>query len=168
VRCCVRSFVAMAVFLVVQPAFAGFDLRQSAKDPCVLRAFSDLLMRAAMRGRNAEVAAFLTSEDDGTFGFLIWPASDPRFKASFQGRVPPRTVAIVHTHPTFEPMPSRHDVETARRIGLPIVVITLWSLSAVDPVTGEAFELIGKSAWTVAARKQTCEPRFQTLAAQLR
>ncbi|HVE70185.1 MAG TPA: Mov34/MPN/PAD-1 family protein, partial [Thermoanaerobaculia bacterium] len=79
-----------------------------------------------------ERAAFLIEERDGTLTLEPWPASGHRH-ATFQGAIPPRTIAIVHTHPADAPEPSARDRAEARRLGLPVIVITPRSVMATHP-----------------------------------
>lgn len=70
-----------------------------------------------------ERAAFLIREDDGTLTLEPWPRGGFRH-ATFRGVVPPRTIAIVHTHPRRDVQPSAQDRAEARRLGIAVVVIT--------------------------------------------
>lgn len=70
-----------------------------------------------------ERAAFLIRESDGTLTLQPWDDYGHR-RASFRGRIPERALAVLHTHPMGEERPSSHDRAEARRIGMPVVVIT--------------------------------------------
>ena len=79
-----------------------------------------------------ERAAFLIRERDGRLTLAPWEVSGDRH-ASFEGHVPERTIAIVHTHPRRAPNPSAHDRAEARRLAIPVLVITPDSVVAVSP-----------------------------------
>jgi hypothetical protein len=79
-----------------------------------------------------EKAAFLIEEKKGTLTLQPWPAGAHR-RASFRGRIPERAVAILHTHPRGEPKPSANDRAEARRLGMPVVVITPEAVIAAMP-----------------------------------
>lgn len=82
------------------------------------------LLAAGGYGRlERERAAFLIREDDGTLTLEPWPAGGFRH-ARFRGAIPPRTIAILHTHPANAPRPSAQDRAEAQRLGIAVVVIT--------------------------------------------
>ena len=83
-----------------------------------------------------ERAAFLIRESDGTLTIAPWPHGGYRH-ASFRGHVPTGTIAILHTHPRGEERPSATDRAEARRLGLPVVVITAERVVAAMPGGGE-------------------------------
>jgi hypothetical protein len=84
----------------------------------------------------SERAAFLIRESDGTLTLQPWTGRAHR-EASFRGRVPERTIALLHTHPYRDTRPSVQDREEARRLGLPVVVITPDAVIAAMPSGGE-------------------------------
>src|SRR5688500_1901307 len=79
-----------------------------------------------------ERAAFLIREDDGTLTLAPWPHGGFRH-SSFRGEVPARTIAILHTHPAKLPQPSAQDRAEAKRLGIPIVVITTSGVVVAEP-----------------------------------
>lgn len=79
-----------------------------------------------------EKAAFLIAEDGGTLTLEPWPSGAHR-RASFRGRIPDRAIAVLHTHPRGEPRPSANDRAQARRLGMPVVVITPEAVVAAMP-----------------------------------
>ncbi len=85
--------------------------------------YAQLLADGGYGRWNHERAAFLIREDDGTLTLEPWPSREFRH-ASFRGVIPARTIAILHTHPASAPSPSARDRAEARRLGLPVVVIT--------------------------------------------
>src|SRR5688572_8387266 len=84
----------------------------------------DALLAESGNGRlSRERAAFLIREDDGTLTLEPWARGGFRH-ASWRGSIPHRTIAILHTHPAGEERPSTRDRQEARRLGLPVLVIT--------------------------------------------
>ena len=93
----------------------------------------DQLLAEGGYGRfDRERAAFLIRESGGTLTLEPWPHGSFRH-ASFRGRIPPRTIAILHTHPANAPQPSAQDRAEAKRLGIAIVVITPGSVIAAEP-----------------------------------
>ncbi|MGZ7039128.1 MAG: Mov34/MPN/PAD-1 family protein [Thermoanaerobaculia bacterium] len=99
-----------------------------------VQACFDHLFRAAYFGRaNYERAAFLVMESDGTLDCHDWPATFS-FKAEhWTGEVPDGTVAIAHTHPARVRQPSRDDIDSAARVGVPVFVVTQSWISMAAP-----------------------------------
>lgn len=91
--------------------------------PQALFWYDQLLADGGYGRLERERAAFLIREDDGTLTLEPWPHGGFRH-ASFRGAIPRGTIAILHTHPADEPQPSARDRAEARRLGLPVVVIT--------------------------------------------
>jgi hypothetical protein len=96
-------------------------IRQS---PDAQQCFAKLLALSGHGRRNDERAAFLTWEGDGRIGCVVWPATNQHHSATFRGKWPQNTAAIAHTHPRSKPEPSVQDLAEARRIGIPIFVVT--------------------------------------------
>jgi proteasome lid subunit RPN8/RPN11 len=82
------------------------------------------LLREARYGQSArEHAAFVVLGRDG-YSFVAWPYGASEYAAHYDGAIPANAVAIVHTHPNSHPMPSAEDEAVARRVGLPVYVVT--------------------------------------------
>lgn len=96
-------------------------IRQS---PDAQQCFAKLLELGGHGRRSDERAAFLTWEGEGRIGCVVWPRTNQHRMATFQGKWPENTVAVAHTHPRSRPEPSVQDREEARRIGIPIFVVT--------------------------------------------
>ena len=124
-----------------------FDVRNSANDPQVLAALQNLAARGAHQVDQQEVAAFLVRDANGAVSCVMWPHTANRRSEHYEGAVPAGTVAIAHTHPIFAERPSRGDIEQAKKIGLPIYVVTRWNLYVVD-ATGEVVRLIAQKNWS--------------------
>ena len=61
-------------------------------------------------------------------------------------RIPPRTVALLHTHPYGERRPSRQDREEARRLGFPVLVVTTEAVVAARPDGAEV--TLARGGWS--------------------
>jgi hypothetical protein len=79
-----------------------------------------------------EGAAFIM-RDGGAFGCQMWPRSVTFHATSWPGRIPPNAVAIVHSHPAGIPEPSVGDAELARKLGIPVLVVTPRGVTAAGP-----------------------------------
>jgi hypothetical protein len=105
--------------------FAGETLRRDD-----VRACSEQLSELAAFGRSdRERAAFLVLRGDGTFHCAVWPASNTWHSASWSGAIPFGTVAVMHTHPRHIPQPSTQDMAQARRLDIPVLVVTPGSIA---------------------------------------
>ena len=104
-----------------------------------------------------ERAAFLIQERDGSLTLEPWPHGGFRH-ATFRGAIPPRTIAILHTHPADEPEPSARDRAEARRLGLPVVVITPRSVIAAEP-TAERTRVLSSETSRAPAAPRTSPRR---------
>lgn len=114
---------------VVQPVFDSPVLAYPLS-PAILEnrnvsdGFASLVARSGY-GRSAyESAAFLVMDDANNWRLVPWPATNLFHAQRWKGAVPRGTVAIVHTHPAHLPDASRHDMDEARRTGIPIFVLT--------------------------------------------
>jgi|SRR5437588_1907428 len=126
----------------------SFDVRHSVDDPHVLSALQDLAHRGAYQTDQTEVAAFLVRDANGVIRSVMWPHTANRRSEHYEGTIPAGTVAIAHTHPLqADEHPSRADIEQAKKIGLPIYVVTRRNLYVVDS-SGEVIELFARTNWT--------------------
>jgi proteasome lid subunit RPN8/RPN11 len=85
--------------------------------------YRELLVEGGYGRLPRERAAFLIRESDGTLTLVPWPEGGYRH-ATWRGAIPARAVAVLHTHPYREPNPSPRDRAEARRLALPVGVIT--------------------------------------------
>ena len=70
-----------------------------------------------------EGAAFLIANRDA-FECRMWPRSPGFHSQEWRARVPENAVAIIHSHPAHLPDPSWADMQLAKRLRLPIFVVT--------------------------------------------
>ena len=123
-----------------------FDFRTA--DPTLVGILRTLANRGAQATSDMEVAAFIIRNSDGELASMPWPHTASIRAAHYQGAMPSGTVAIAHTHPIYAKEPSRGDIEQAKRIGLPIYVVTRWNLYVIDPSSGASVALISQKNWT--------------------
>jgi proteasome lid subunit RPN8/RPN11 len=105
-------------------------------DPQAAFWYASLLEESGYGRLPRECAGFLIREADGSLTLAPWPHGGQRH-VTFRGRVPARTIAILHTHPRGEERPSGRDRDEARRLGLPVVTITSEAVIAAMPGGGE-------------------------------
>lgn len=146
-----RLVVLLLALHVSASATDSYDVRRAADDPQVLAIMQDIALRGAHQFDQQEVAAFLVRDANGVISCVMWPHTANRRSEHYDGVVPAGTVAIAHTHPTFAERPSHGDIEQAKKIGLPIYVITRWNLYVVD-ATGAVMPLIEKRDWARSAK----------------
>jgi hypothetical protein len=109
-------------------------------------------------GPEMEAAAFLVATDAG-LECVLWPDERRRTRTqAFRGAIPAGTVAIAHTHPDRADLrePSGMDRLEARRTGLPIYVVTHWTVWVADPISGNPAQIA--HGWRTASgdRDQRC------------
>lgn len=110
--------------------------------------FVDLLRQAAWGlGGPYERAAFVVEDENGGIQCVVWPNRHSYLEESYVGPIPDRTVAIVHTHPVDFPMPSRHDIDEAAKIGRPIYVLTIRGVYRADPQRNDVATLAVGRSW---------------------
>jgi proteasome lid subunit RPN8/RPN11 len=108
--------------------FASIDVR----DPVVHGVMADLLRHARFGMSNTEEAAFLIRNAAGATFFLHWRSDGELNQATWTGPIPAGTVAILHTHPNYLPIPSNRDIRVAREIAIPVYVITRNRIERTD------------------------------------
>jgi hypothetical protein len=99
--------------------------------PDVIASF-DMLLRKSAYGRLGEERAGFLVYDAGRFRLVMWPPTHKFHAEEWRGAIPAGTVAVVHTHPPNQPMPSEHDRFEAARVGVPIIVLTLRSAAITE------------------------------------
>jgi hypothetical protein len=111
----------------------------------LLAALRDLRTRGLMQTDQREVAAFVVRRDDGSLNAVFWPHSANFRSEHYEGRVPAGTVAIAHTHPPQAgERPSRGDIEQAKKIGMPVYVVTRWNVWVAD-AHGDVREVVARA-----------------------
>jgi proteasome lid subunit RPN8/RPN11 len=174
VRPSIRHALAVLLSLAPQVAFtqsavpedpepappAAVQPEQVASDPLVRAYLADLLRLAGGGYRLTERAAFLVAAGEGGYRCLLWPYHTAVQREVFRGRIPPRTIAVLHTHPNSMPRPSTEDRHESRRLGLPFIVASARHIYAVGRA-GEVAAVVENRRWsdgTDRARTGRCEP----------
>jgi hypothetical protein len=101
-------------------------------DPAVHGVFMALLRDARYGCASEEQGAFLIHNAAGATFFLRWRANGELNRATWEGPIPAGTVAIVHTHPNWLPLPSKLDVLVARQTAVPVYVLTRTRIARTD------------------------------------
>jgi Prokaryotic homologs of the JAB domain len=123
-----------------------------------------------------ECAAWVVPDEAEGMRWVHWP-NGRRFRAAqWTGPVPAGAVAIVHTHPDMvDSKPSEQDVQTARRLGVPVYTVSRTGIWKAVP-DGSIVSVDG-SRWWNACRTGHCEEtrspefrsaRHETIPAELR
>jgi hypothetical protein len=107
------------------------------------------LLRTAGYGHSArEHSAFLVARANGDLQLVRWAGEATSMSATYRGAIPAGTVAIVHTHPKSLPNPSYGDVALARKLNLPVYVLTRTSITRTSG--GKTTELVAVGDWNPA------------------
>ena len=104
----------------------------------------DLLRGAGYGQSTKEHSAFLVAGEGGELELVKWPYEATSMRASYRGAIPAGTVAIVHTHPNILPNPSLGDAALARKLNLPVYVLTRSSITRTD---GREIQLVVAGDW---------------------
>jgi hypothetical protein len=94
--------------------------------------------------KHTEEAAFVVG--NGADGFVVvrWPSGGEPDSARWMGPIPDGVVAIVHTHPNWQPLPSNIDIRTARSSRLPVYVVTR---NEISKTVGGSPEIVFNGDW---------------------
>jgi hypothetical protein len=121
-----------------------------ADEPVARAVFWRLLQRSRYGFDAIEHAAFLIRHRDGTLSWVDWPEGE-RNAARWEGAYPAGVVAIAHTHRNWQGQPSKVDIASARRIGLPIYVVTRNGISKTER---GSVETVLHGDWTLLVAQQ--------------
>jgi JAB domain-containing protein similar to deubiquitination enzymes len=89
---------------------------------------------AGFGGQAVERAAWVLAVGPDHLVWRTWPDEHGYLRAHWTGAVPEDAVAIVHTHPAkVDPKPSPQDIETARRLGLPVYTVSRVGIWKAEP-----------------------------------
>jgi proteasome lid subunit RPN8/RPN11 len=121
--------------------FTSIDVR----DPVVHGVMADLLRHARFGMSNTEEAAFLIRNSAGATFFLHWRSDGELNQATWTGPIPAGTVAILHTHPNYLPIPSNRDIRVARVTAIPVYVITRNRIERTD---GDKAVVVATGDWS--------------------
>lgn len=107
-------------------------------------------------GREAsERAAWVLAADASHVRWQAWPNGHRYLRARWTGPVPVDAVAIVHTHPAVvDPKPSPKDVETARRLRMPVYAVSRTGIWKADP--NGLVVAVDDARWWTGCRSGAC------------
>ncbi|MGZ4810469.1 MAG: hypothetical protein ACXVIJ_06460 [Thermoanaerobaculia bacterium] len=103
-----------------------------AANPAALRIFWGLLERSRYGFSHMEAAAFIIRGANGAVSSIPWPEADEPDMGRWTGAFPANTVAIVHTHPNWLPLPSYIDAHTATHTRTQVYVVTRSRITKTD------------------------------------
>ena len=136
----------MRTLVVLVALLGSVEVRaaDAAPDARIIALSWDLLRSARYGNSTREHSAFIVSDADGHLRLVKWRGKATSMSATHRGTIPARTVAIVHTHPKAIPNPSDVDAALARKLNLPVYVLTRTS---VTRTSGGRMELIAAGDW---------------------
>jgi RHS repeat-associated protein len=118
-----------------------FGLDAMTADPNIRQCLCMLWRDAGGGVWQTERAAWIMN-NSGAYSCMRWPFSSDYKKEQWKGPVPKMAAGIAHTHPTRGiggsrggPRPSGGDEETAKKIKLPVYVVTEEGVWKYDPCT---------------------------------
>jgi hypothetical protein len=126
--------ILLLAMLILHPRFA---------DTTIARLSYEMLSRAGAMD-DLEHAAFIIHPPDGVPHLLHWPRG-VFHAAAWAGPLPEHVVAVIHTHPRRNPLPSAQDRAEARRLRLPFYVVSRAAL-CVAHFTGSV-ACAGRTPW---------------------
>src|ERR1043166_4860040 len=107
------------------------------------------LLKSARYGiGHQEEAAFVVEQPDGALSFVVWKPTAEAMATHFTGVLPAHIVAIVHTHPMGQSVPSSDDRDTARRLGIPVYVLVR---NGITRTLGDSHETLVAGDWNPEA-----------------
>jgi hypothetical protein len=125
------------------------------KEPEVLAIFAEVLDRGGMGYRASESAAFLVIDPAGRYRCVAWPQTNRHERQTYREAAPPFTVAILHTHPRSSLRPSAADRATAKKLGIPVFVLTPRDIWVATP-EGESVPLVANAWWAAGTEAASC------------
>jgi JAB domain-containing protein similar to deubiquitination enzymes len=145
----VAAIVLQSMGCALRPAGPAETLHvtpvpEFATNPAVVPVLWKMFGDAGFGHRHSEEAAFVVGNDEGRLMLVRWPRVEEADTALWSGPLPSGIVAIVHTHPNWNPLPSNIDVRTARQSRLPVYVITRTEISRT---TGGSPEIVLRGEW---------------------
>jgi proteasome lid subunit RPN8/RPN11 len=107
-------------------------------------AYCRTLLAKSASDKFNEHAAFIVRTPEARHYFVPLPSSGRDDLLLWRGRIPKGTVAIVHTHRDMRGAASKLDVMTARRLGIPVYILTARRIVKTD---GQVTTVVRKGKW---------------------
>ena len=143
-----RTVIVLVALLGSMEALAA----DAAPDARTIALSWDLL-RSARYGQSInEHSAFLVTDVNGDLQLVRWRGKATSMSATYHGIIPYGTVAIVHTHPHELPNPSDADAALARKLNMPVYVLTR---NSITRTSGGRMEIIAIGDWNPFRRRST-------------
>ena len=114
-----------------------------ACEATILHGAWDLLSQSMWGRSERERAAFVLRDNEGDLVLSPWPYNASSMEASTSS-IPDGVVAILHTHPNERRNPSSDDAALARKLGIPVFVVTRYSIRATN---GSGIEAVWNGDW---------------------
>ena len=146
----------------VAPRASRSHLLESTLRPPAYRLWEE----AGFGGEARERAAWVLAVDAGHVRWQAWPDGRRYLRARWTGPIPADAVAIVHTHPAVvDPRPSPQDIETARRIGMPVYTVSRAGIWKAEP--DGLVVAVDDARWWTGCRSGACgaperDPEFRS------
>lgn len=127
-----RWITILAILILPAVQASSTDTTRTPHLDEMMPLLSDLASRGGYGVADTERAAFIIAEDDGELRCVLWPYSAEFQRATWEGIVPENVVAIAHTHPLCCREVSAHDRREAERLGVPVIAVSMGTVSLVD------------------------------------
>ena len=124
------------------------------RQPSVIVCFAHLVSGALYGFGTFEKAAFLVLQTDHSVRCVDWPSTHEFKQAQWSGPMPAGVVAVAHTHPSSSPDASPDDIKLARRIRMPIFVLTPDIVSVIH-ADGRVETLVFHKPWILDAPRES-------------
>jgi hypothetical protein len=125
-----------------------------ATDPEVVPGLWQMLGDAGFGFRRMEEAAFIVRKADGRLILVRWPEAGEPGTSRWFGPLPSGVVAIAHTHPNWDPNPSKIDIRTAQQSHLPVYVVTR---SEISKTLGRSPQIVLSGDWRIEATRRAVD-----------
>jgi proteasome lid subunit RPN8/RPN11 len=142
--------LALSVLLTIATSVAPLPACGDLCSGDAFQAYGIVLAFGHFGRSNFESAAFLVRERDGRLLTRRWQSSEA-YRAQYDGPTPAGCAAIIHTHPLGQNDPSANDVLEAKRIGIPIIVVTPDAVTVARP-DGSVEKLANGRGWVSRSR----------------
>lgn len=146
-----KLFMFISLVSCLKDGYAFDDGSGVLRDRSALVCFAHLVKQSYSGFATFESAAFLVLQADHSLRCIDWPSTHGFKQAQWSGPMPAGVVAMAHTHPLSTPFASPDDIKLAKRIGMPIFVLTPNMISVIH--ADGRVETLTYRPWTAGAGK---------------